>query len=158
MSSESNTAPGGVKISRLSSGDSAVRRYAELRSEMWDIASDENQHEVAELLADRDRWAVFGACEEGGECIGFLEVRLREYAEGASSTPVGYLEGWYVEPQHRGQGAGRMLVEAGEEWARSRGCTEMASDAAVDNAGSIRLHHEFGYDEVDRVVCFLKKL
>lgn len=147
-----------VTISRLKSGDSAVPRYAELRAQMWEIAPDENKHEVQMLLADREHWAIFIACEESGDCTGFLEVRLREYAEGAGSSPVGYLEGWYVEPPNRGQGIGRMLVEAGEDWARSQGCTEMASDAAIDNAGSIRLHHELGYTEVDRIVCFLKKL
>jgi aminoglycoside 6'-N-acetyltransferase I len=147
-----------LTISRLKSGDSAVARYMQLRARMWEISPDENQHEVEILLADREHWAIFSACEAGGECTGFLEVRLREYAEGAGSSPVGYLEGWYVEPQHRRQGVGRMLVEAGEEWARSQGCTEMASDAAVDNSNSIRLHHELGYGETDRIVCFLKKL
>lgn len=147
-----------ITISRLAAGDSAVPRYTELRSEMWDIASDENRHEVEMLLADRERWAIFGACEEGGACVGFLEVRLREYAEGASSSPVGYIEGWFVEPRHRERGIGRMLAEAGEDWARSRGCTEMASDAPIDNVSSIRLHHDLGFTEVERLVCFLKNL
>lgn len=132
--------------------------YTRLRALMWEIAPDENQQEVESLLADQEHWAVFIACLQDGECTGFLEVRLREYAEGAVSSPVGYLEGWYVEPQHRGEGIGSSLAAAGENWARSKGCTEMASDAQVDNATSIRLHHELGYAEVDRVVCFLKKL
>lgn len=146
-----------VSISRLHPGDPGVVRYIELRAMMWDMAADENRHEVEALLQDQERWAVFIA-SQGSQTIGFLEVRLREYAEGASSSPVGYLEGWYVEEQNRGEGVGRMLVESGEEWARSRGCTEMASDAAIDNTRSIRLHHELGYGEVDRIVCFLKNL
>ena len=145
-------------IIRLKSGDALVPQYAGLRAKMWDIEPDENRHEVDEILADQDRWAVFIACAEGADCLGFLEVRLREYAEGATTSPVGYLEGWYVEPEYRGQGAGSMLVRAGEEWARSHGCTEMASDAEIDNALSIRLHGDFGYEEVERIVCFLKKL
>jgi aminoglycoside 6'-N-acetyltransferase I len=51
-----------------------------------------------------------------------------------------------------------MLVEAGEAWARDRGCTEMASHAEIDNAVSIGLHSELGYREVERVALFLKAL
>lgn len=37
---------------------------------------------------------------------GFLEVSLREEAEGCQTSPVGYLEAWYVEPDIRQHGAG----------------------------------------------------
>jgi aminoglycoside 6'-N-acetyltransferase I len=90
--------------------------------------------------------------------LGFSKYGSAGYADGASTSPVGYLEGRYVSPQFRNRGAGRMLVEAGEAWARDRGCTEMASDTEIDNAVSIRLHAELGYREVERVVRFLKSL
>ena len=91
--------------------------------------------------------------------IGFLEVHLRDYAEGAeSSSPVGYLEGLYVDSEYRRQGIGGALVRAGEQWAWSQGCTEIASDAQIDNAVSIELHRRMGYAEVERQVCFLKRL
>ncbi len=38
------------------------------------------------------------------------------------------------------------------------GCTEIASDAQIDNAISIELHKRMGYMEVERQVCFLKRL
>ena len=147
-----------ITVSRLKLGDSAVPQYTKMRADMWDIAPDENEHEINELLADQEHWGIFVACTERGAAIGFLEVRLRECADGAVSSPVGYLEGWFVEPEYRGQGAGRLLVQAGEDWAQSRGCAEMASDASIDNPSSIRAHHELGYSEVDRVVRFVKKL
>ena len=62
---------------------------------------------------------MFLARDNHGKPLGFLEVRLRECAEGASSSPVGFLEGWYVVEELRKQGVGRKLVEAGEGWARS---------------------------------------
>jgi aminoglycoside 6'-N-acetyltransferase I len=125
---------------------------------MWEIEPALNASEVEKILADREDWAVFVACIDGHGCVGFLEVWLREYAEGASSSPVGYLEGWFVEPEFRCKGIGRSLVIAGEEWARLAGCTEMASDSEVDNVGSIRAHQRMGYREVERIVCFLKPL
>ena len=128
-----------------------------MRAEWWEVPSDENSREVEQILDDRDRWAVFAAILES-TCTGFLEAHLREYAEGAAASPVGYQEGLFVQPEFRRRGFARLLIEAGEAWARSRGCTEMASDAHLDNAASIRLHSKLGYHEVDRVVCFLKRI
>ncbi|KAA0216538.1 MAG: GNAT family N-acetyltransferase [Leptolyngbya sp. PLA3] len=93
-----------------------------------------------------------------GAPLGFAEVSLRDYAEGCLSTPVGYLEGWYVEPAARGRGVGSALVRAGEEWARAQGCCEFASDADVDNAASIRAHESLGFEPVAEVRCFRKRL
>jgi aminoglycoside 6'-N-acetyltransferase I len=87
-----------------------------------------------------------------------IEASLRKFADGCSTTPVGYIEGWYVAPQHRRSGIGRCLVEAAEQWARSQGCTEMASDSLLDNFDSQRAHARLGYQEVERAVRFRKDL
>ena len=76
-----------------------------------------------------------------GEGIGFAEVGLRSHADRcAPAQPVRYLEGWFVEEAWRGQGVGRVLIAAAEEWACLQGCREMASDAWIDNVGSQRAH------------------
>ena len=94
---------------------------------------------------------------EGGLC-GLAELSLRNIVDGATSTPVGYLEGWYVDPDHRRSGLGRALVEAGEAWARERGCAEMGSDVEIDNDISQRAHDGMGYGEISRVVTYVKRL
>ena len=93
----------------------------------------------------------------GGLC-GFLEASIRPYAEGSEAQPVGYIEGWYVDPDMRKRGVGRALVLAAEEWARSLGCRQMASDTHIDNGVSIEAHGALGYREVGRVVHFSKDL
>jgi aminoglycoside 6'-N-acetyltransferase I len=91
--------------------------------------------------------------------VGFLEVGLRSHADGCdASHAVGFVEGWYVIENERHRGVGRKLVAAAEEWARSQGCTEMASDTWIDNTGSHRAHEAIGYEEVDRCVHYRKKL
>ena len=42
------------------------------------------------------RCAVYVAADAKGELIGFAKVSLREWAEGCLSSPIGYLEGWFV--------------------------------------------------------------
>ncbi len=116
----------------------------------------ENATEAAALLTDAS-WAMIVA-EEAGEVVGFVEARLREYAENCETSPVGFVEGWYVEAPYRRVGIGRRLVAAAEDWARAQGCSEMASDANIDNHLSHRAHQGLGYEEVERLVCFRKPL
>lgn len=101
---------------------------------------------------------VFVAARPDGSLGGFLEAGTRAYADGCESSPVGYIEGWYVDADLRGAGIGKMLVQAAEEWARSQGLTEMASDTWLENDVSIRAHLKMGYEEAERLVHFVKKL
>ncbi len=80
------------------------------------------------------------------------------YAEGCTTDHVGFLEGWYVAPEARGGGIGRALVAASEDWARSQGCSEFASDAEVDNDASIAAHLALGFVDRGLVRCFSKTL
>lgn len=102
---------------------------------------------------------VFVAEDEvTGRLVGFAELSRRLYAEGCETSPVGFLEGWYVAPGSRRTGVGRRLVAAGEAWARQLGCTEFASDALVDNAVSADAHRALGFAEVEVIRCFRKDL
>jgi aminoglycoside 6'-N-acetyltransferase I len=136
----------------------AFSHYCRLRNQLWPMGETVCEREAFEILGD-SRWAVFVARLDAGAVVGFLEVHLRDYAEGAeSSSPLGYLEGLYIDAEYRRHGIGASLVRAGEQWAWSQGCTEIASDAQIDNAISIQMHKRLGYTEVERQVCFLKRL
>jgi aminoglycoside 6'-N-acetyltransferase I len=110
------------------------------------------------LLADGDRAAVFVSPAERGALAGFVEVALRPWAEGCHSSPVGYVEGIYVEPAKRGRGIGEALLRAAEVWAMDRGCSEIASDAQAANTASRSLHRRLGYVESDVLVHLRKPL
>ena len=110
------------------------------------------------LVAEAARRAASeGSASPGAAAlVGFAELSIRPYAEGCHSGRVAYLEGWWVDPEARGRRVGRALVEAAERWAVAQGCTEMASDALIDNDRSIAAHRALGFDEVERIVCFRK--
>jgi aminoglycoside 6'-N-acetyltransferase I len=150
-------ADGGVELRELRSDEYAV--WLELRGRLWPhLLRELLAREQQEILADPERNAVLVAAAPGGGLIGFVEVALRDWAAGCSTRPVGYIEGWYVEPAYRRRGIGRRLIEAAEGWALARGCTEMGSDAELDNEVSQRAHRALGYAEVIRLVCFSKKI
>jgi len=102
--------------------------------------------------------AVLVAERTDGSLCGFVEIGSRTYAEGCESTPVAFLEGWYVDPDVRRQGIGADLVRAAETWAVENGYSEMASDTELDNDISLRAHLALGYEEVERQICFRKRL
>jgi aminoglycoside 6'-N-acetyltransferase I len=130
------------------------RAYQALREKLWPDCRD----------ADNDAWfarddtATFLAERPDGSACGFVEVGSRAYADGCDSSPVGYIEGWWVDADARQRGVGRALIEAAERWARAKGYVEMASDALIDNAVSHASHRALGYEEVERLVVFRKSL
>ena len=121
-------------------------------------------HEFSDLAADlapllEDPAAAVLLCECDGRAVGFAQCQLRrDYVEGCETSPVGYLEGVFVEAGHRRQGVAAALVAACQDWARAQGCREFASDCELDNIGSLRFHLSVGFEEAGRVICFTKKL
>lgn len=134
--------------------------WCRLRYALWPDEAGEHEKEVAGFFAgDRHiAQAVIVAEDDGGEIVGFAELSLRGYAEGCSSSPVGFLEGWYVVPEMRRQGVGGALVRAGEAWARGQGCTEFASDTEIENTVSAAAHEALGFEEAGVIRCFRKEL
>ena len=101
--------------------------------------------------------AVFVVARSDETVGGFLELSVRNYAEGCTGdTP--YIESWFVDADLRRSGAGRALMHAAEHWAREHGYSEIASDALLDNEISHAAHRALGFEEVERTVHFRKAL
>lgn len=134
--------------------------WLDLRHTLWpDCPTDEHLAEMQSVLDRPDKYAQFLAYEPGGQPAGFVEASLRtDYVNGTDSSPVAFLEGIYVAPPYRRQGVGRQLVAAVVSWARERGCSELASDAPLDNVVSHAMHAALGFEETERVVYFRKRL
>ena len=132
--------------------------WLRMRIMLWSDTSPVQHHTEMEEIFSDPKQPVFVVERSNGKLGGFLEAGTRDYAEGCETSPVGYIEGWYVDKDLRGQGIGRMLMGAAENWAREQGLTEMASDTWLDNEVSIQAHLKFGYAEVERAVHFSKKL
>jgi aminoglycoside 6'-N-acetyltransferase I len=133
--------------------------WLRMRIALWpNHSAEELRDGIARTLANPQRDAVFVAERPDGGLCGFAEVSLRDTANGCTTSPVGYLEGWYVDADWRRQGVGGRLVAAGEAWARERGCQEMASDAYVDNTVSRNAHAALGFREVHLLAHFQKRL
>ena len=130
-----------------------------LRNMLWDGTSDsDHKSEMIDILDHHETQLVLVADAGAGRLVGFLEASIRPFVEDCDTDHVGYLEGWYVEPEFRKQGVGRALVATAETWAREKGCTEMASDAEIGNDRSLAAHLSLGYSETSRLVHLRKDL
>ena len=131
---------------------------AELACQLWpDNTVEEMCLEMGEIVVKPDA-AIFLAYVEAVPA-GFAQCQLRyDYVEGTDSAPVGYLEGIYVAQGYRKHGIARELLSACETWAKSKGCTEFASDCELENVQSLRFHLNVGFEEANRIICFTKKI
>jgi aminoglycoside 6'-N-acetyltransferase I len=123
------------------------------------MAEEDNRNETETMLTDDSRFFVRIAMNTEDGAAGFAEASLRrDYVNGCVTSPVVFLEGIYVEPRARRQGAARALVDAVEAWARQIGCSELASDALLENDDSHSMHRGLGFEETERVVYFRKEI
>lgn len=133
-------------------------QWLALRHALWpDNDPGELGREIDDFDPDDPNTAALGVFE-GDRLIAFAEASIRSWGDGCDTAPVGWLEGIYVAPQHRGSGFARRLVEAVETWTRDKGLAELGSDALIDNHTSIARHAQWGFEETQRVVMFRKRL
>jgi aminoglycoside 6'-N-acetyltransferase I len=136
-----------------------IEKVTELAHLLWGDVPYEELREDIERVIQRNTEVIIMALE-GEYCIGFAHCALRyDYVEGTSGLGnVGYLEGIYVRENYRKKGIARILCEICGDWARQNGCTEFGSDCEIDNIASYNFHTSIGFTEVNRIVCFVKKL
>lgn len=154
-----------MKETRIRFAQPADREpLARIRAVLWPESSSEEHAEELELILSGKfpgvmPMVILVAEEADGTLAGFLEAGLRSHADGCdTSHAVGYVEGWYVAEQMRRRGIGAALLQRAEDWARSQGCVEMASDTQIENVTSQRVHEALGFGLAERSVLYRKAL
>ena len=96
-----------MQVRRATGAD--VECWTRMRATLWPEGDlDQHRAEVLEHLAGLagDQVAFIAVDAEGKSC-GFAEASVRrDYVNGCDTSPVGFLEGIFVEPTHQGRGAG----------------------------------------------------
>ncbi|NNF32463.1 MAG: GNAT family N-acetyltransferase [Saprospiraceae bacterium] len=131
---------------------------AELMKELWpDVNMEEEVSNNSRVYRDPLQTAFL--MKQDDQWVGFAYMAMRkDFVEGTSTTPVAYLEGIYIREPFRQMGYAQKLLHHCEEWSRTHGATEMGSDTDIINAVSQQFHLATGFKEVNRIVCFAKKL
>ncbi len=129
-----------------------------LAVQMWTSHTVEDLSNGFSSLMENDNSALY-LLIINGTIEGFAQCGLRhDYVEGTNSSPVGYLEGIFVQEEYRKQGFAKQLFKYCEQWAKEKSCSEFASDCELDNEISRQFHRNLGFDEANRIICFTKKI
>lgn len=101
----------------------------------------ELQHRAAE------KHGIFLIAENGGRSVGwaFAHDYRAELFVIEAERHHGFLAELYVEPQVRGKGLGRALIEGCESWARERGHKLLTVGVLAKNPGAIRAYEGAGF-------------
>ncbi|KOP27255.1 GCN5 family acetyltransferase [Hapalosiphon sp. MRB220] len=146
-----------MKIVKVTHDD--LNEWLDLTLKLWpDESCEERQISLTKILQSPHE-AGFIARIEDGQAIAFMNLSLRyDYVSGATQSPVAYVEGIYVKDEYRKQGVGKFLIQYAQKWGLENGCVELASDALLENTASYDFHTKVGFQEVERVVTFIKKI
>lgn len=138
--------------------DRNFEEWLKLGSKLW---PKEPKNELRRIFLDMlscEKEKAF-ICKIANVYIGFINVSIRsDYVEGSKSTPVGYVEGIYIEPDFRKKGIAKRLIQTGEKWAKEKDCKQMGSDIEYDNTVSYDFHKRVGFNEAGRIICFIKDI
>jgi ribosomal protein S18 acetylase RimI-like enzyme len=83
--------------------------------------------------------------ETGEEVVGYAYAAVEGYDYMSLRGPAGVLHDLLVDPDHRGRGVGRRLLEATFEFLRSRGAPRVVLSTAEGNTGAQRLFAAMGF-------------
>lgn len=112
-------------------------------------------HVERQLLRVNDEHAIFVAVVPRVGVVGWIGVALREAITDSGRADI---EGLVVEDEYRGNGIGRLLVQAAEAWARRRNCTSMRLVSNVVRERAHEFYKRLGYDVLKTQHAFKKSL
>ena len=98
---------------------------------------------ISTQLEDLDK-AVLVA-EVDGDAVGYAFAAVEGYDYMALRGPAGVLHDIIVDPEHRGRGVGRLLLEAALAFFRSRGVPRVVLFTAEQNEAAQRLFASMGF-------------
>jgi aminoglycoside 6'-N-acetyltransferase I len=118
-----------VRIRRVAAGDRAA--WLRMRYALWPAERGEYGHEreIDAFLAGESATlaAVLVAEARGVGPVGFLELCVRDDADGSGARAVPHVDAWYVEAEYRRRRIGARLLAAGRRWAHTAGYAELGS-------------------------------
>jgi len=132
-----------------------AERIAILSAHLGYPASSQDIERRLNLISQDPGNLVLVAELASGLIIGWLHGYLRRILE---SEPSVEIAGLVVDENHRGMGAGRLLMEHVEQWARKCGCSAVTLRSNVIRAQAHEFYKGLGYSIRKSQHSFFKRL
>jgi GNAT superfamily N-acetyltransferase len=124
--------------------DRVPKRLLSLRG-IWDTEKSCLVKRLGDIIEDSESTLL--VAENGEEIIGFSELYLRQDEQSPARMAFKYchLQSLFVVTAHRLIGVGRLLLEASESWARSKGASEIRLDTWDFPDGPVDFYERYGF-------------
>ena len=83
--------------------------------------------------------------ELNGEIVGSGYARIEEAKHYLQHEQHSYLGFMYVEPQHRGKGINKIIIDALTKWSLSQNITELRLEVYYNNISAITAYEKVGF-------------
>ena len=100
-------------------------------------------YDLAHMIAADDIELL--VAELDGRPIGSGYARIENAKQYLRHAQYAYLGFMYTEPQYRGKGVNRIIIEALEKWALSKGITELRLEVYYNNDPAIKAYQKVGF-------------
>ncbi len=132
--------------------------WKQMREDLYGSLNNDYHAKEMENIFVSDVWFCNFLADENNQVIGLVELSSRNIVDGCLSSPVAYLEGLYLRPEHRGKGLGKEVIRIIIKWCMVEGFSELATDTEITNKKAQRFYESMGFEEVDRVVEYRMKI
>jgi aminoglycoside 6'-N-acetyltransferase I len=126
--------------------------WEEMRKDLYHVLNNDSHLQEMENIFQSKVWYCQFIKDENNRIIGLVELSSRNIVDGCLSSPVAYLEGLYLKPEHRGKGKGKEVIKTILNWCKEKGFSELATDTELTNIEAQSFYKAVGFQETDRVV------
>ncbi|HLY60474.1 MAG TPA: GNAT family N-acetyltransferase [Terriglobia bacterium] len=120
----------------------------------YPTSEDDARRRMAQISGNPEN-VVFVVALPDGRVVGWLHAYLCHLVESDLYAEIG---GLVVDQQHRRSGAGRLLMQHAEHWARGKSCKTVSLRSNVIREGAHAFYHRLGYEVVKTQSAFRKVL
>src|SRR5262249_7488974 len=89
-----------MTVRMIAAADRAA--WCGMRDALWPGSLADHEKETRDYFERAAAPFIVFVAEADGRPVGFLELNSRSYAPGCESSPVPFIEGWYVDASYRG--------------------------------------------------------
>ena len=140
-----------VRLARIEDASPIAQLSAQLG---YPVASEDVEQRITQLNQTADS-VVYVAEVHDGHVVGWIHAFVCRTIESDSRAEIG---GLVVDERHRRSGAGRLLMQHAEKWARERGCKAVNLRTNVVRKDAHNFYQSLGYNLVKTQHAFRKNL
>ena len=138
----------------IEANSSHLDEWVTVRMRLWDESRAVHLAEIQEIL-DSEFATAFLLLDAAQLTVGFIEGAVYNH----QGQQYGYIEGWYVEPEYRGQGYGGQLLGAVEQWILHQSISlVLSATIPAQYPLSRKAHKDNGFKELFNIQVFMKNL